>query len=141
MKTAVCCVNAGGVSETSELPWWRYGTTETIACKQAGLEIFSFPWMCCVKWCQQIMPGEYVTVSPQGVSAVASCTGGTARLLAPGPSLISPHRCVLTSCETDPVPVPWIKSWPGDETPTRCPHSSHGMARPATELVCKCSAM
>lgn len=32
-ETAVCCVDGGGVCETGELPWWRYGTTETIACK------------------------------------------------------------------------------------------------------------
>lgn len=44
-ETAVYCVNGGGVCETGELPCWRYGITETIACKQAGLEIFSFPWM------------------------------------------------------------------------------------------------
>lgn len=34
------------------------------------------------------------------LSAVASCTGGTAPLLAPRPSLIIPHRHVLTSRET-----------------------------------------
>lgn len=70
------------------------GLQRPSATEQAGLEIFRFPWMRVVKWCQQITRGEYVPVSFRGVSATVSHAGDTAPLPDPQLSLISPCRPV-----------------------------------------------
>lgn len=84
-------------------PGGDMGPQRPLPAKQAGLEIFRFPWMLRVKWCQQITPGEYVTVSPpRGFCHGLLHWGHSSSAGSLAVPYLPAQTCVLTSRETEP---------------------------------------